>query len=58
MIRQDSPFSQFFQTMLRPWVHFVPTGHNFEDLFARIEWARENDEQVQRMISAAHKAAR
>lgn len=58
MIRQDSDFNEFFQPLLKPWTHFIPTSHTFNDLFERIEWAQKNDEAVQRMISAAHRVAR
>ncbi|CAI7742591.1 unnamed protein product [Closterium sp. NIES-53] len=58
MIRQDTPFAQFYQPLLQPWRHFIPTDHFFGDLFDRVEWARQHDAQVRHMIANAHRVAR
>ncbi|GJP74137.1 hypothetical protein CLOP_g4766 [Closterium sp. NIES-67] len=58
MIRQDTPFAQFYQPLLHPWRHFIPTDHFFGDLFDRVEWARKHDKQVQHIIANAHRVAR
>ncbi|CAI5473088.1 unnamed protein product [Closterium sp. Yama58-4] len=58
MIRQDTPFAQFYQPLLQPWRHFIPTDHFFGDLFDRVEWARHHDQQVRHMIANAHRVAR
>ncbi|CAI5494568.1 unnamed protein product [Closterium sp. Naga37s-1] len=58
MIRQDTPFAQFYQPLLQPWRHFIPTDHFFGDLFDRVEWARQHDTQVRRMIVNSHRVAK
>ncbi|CAI5991855.1 unnamed protein product [Closterium sp. NIES-65] len=58
MIRQDTPFAQFYQPLLQPWRHFIPTDHFFGDLFDRVEWARQHDTQVRHMIANAHRVAK
>ncbi|CAI5947383.1 unnamed protein product [Closterium sp. NIES-64] len=55
---QDTPFAQFYQPLLQPWRHFIPTDHFFGDLFDRVEWARQHDTQVRHMIANAHRVAK
>ena len=58
MIRQVSGFRQFFEEVLRPGVHYLPTEHHFQDLAEVIQWAQEHDDEVQRMVKRANKVAR
>jgi len=38
-------FEHFYQDLL-PWVHYIPVKEDLSDLIERVQWARENDDQV------------
>lgn len=58
MIRQDSTYSQFFQPLLRPYVHYIPTKHFFQDTYKQLEWVQQNDAAVKSILPHAHDVAR
>lgn len=58
MVKHSSSFQQFYQPLLRPFVHYIPTEHYFGDLYARIEWARTHDTQCRNMVVAANRLAK
>ena len=43
--------------MLAPFVHFVPVRLLFDDLIEKVQWAKESDDVVQEIVSAANKFA-
>eukprot|EP00271_Cylindrocystis_brebissonii_P014606 TRINITY_DN3600_c0_g1_i1.p1 TRINITY_DN3600_c0_g1~~TRINITY_DN3600_c0_g1_i1.p1 ORF type:complete len:524 (-),score=75.32 TRINITY_DN3600_c0_g1_i1:624-2195(-) len=57
MIRQASGFEQFFEPMLKPMVHYIPTEHHFQDLAGRVRWARSHDKEVKQMVRNANEVA-
>ncbi|GJP55514.1 hypothetical protein CLOM_g14464 [Closterium sp. NIES-68] len=57
MIKQTSELYQFFGPLLCPFRHYLPTARYFADLFSRVEWARDNDQQAQMINKAANKVA-
>eukprot|EP00270_Netrium_digitus_P018138 TRINITY_DN6844_c0_g1_i1.p1 TRINITY_DN6844_c0_g1~~TRINITY_DN6844_c0_g1_i1.p1 ORF type:complete len:581 (+),score=165.93 TRINITY_DN6844_c0_g1_i1:367-2109(+) len=56
-VRQTSPFSQFFDPLILPGVHFVKVSHSFDDLFETVEWMREHDLSMKRVVARANEAA-
>jgi len=50
VMNQDHPCDQWFEPILKPFVHFVPFANDFSDLPAKIVWANNNPhmaEQIQ-----------
>lgn len=58
IIKQETPCGQFFEPMMRPFVHFIPTDFFFTDTTQRIQWARDNDDQVRTIVKNANDFAR
>lgn len=58
IIKQETPCGQFFEPMMKPFVHFIPTDFFFTDTAQRIQWARSNDEQVRTIVKNANEFAR
>ncbi|KAK7044020.1 Protein O-glucosyltransferase 2 [Halocaridina rubra] len=47
VLKQDSPYYEYFYHDLEPYIHYVPFKRDLSDLVEKIEWARSNDEKVQ-----------
>jgi hypothetical protein len=50
------PEPQWFTALdfdLKPWIHYVPILENFSDLLDKINWCRNNDNEVQSIIANA-----
>lgn len=46
VLKQNSPYYEFFYKDLEPMVHYIPFQRDLSDLLEKLEWAVENDEQV------------
>ncbi len=46
MFKHESPFTLWYYTNLKPWVHFIPLRYDLGDLFEKIEWARSHDAEA------------
>ncbi|GJP42577.1 hypothetical protein CLOM_g2128 [Closterium sp. NIES-68] len=57
VIRHASGYSEFFEPLMLPGVHYVPVGHNFRDLFRAVEWMQRNDAAVRTMVRNANELA-
>ena len=57
ILKQSSPFMEFFYSSLQPYIHYVPMSHSLEDLATVISWARENDGDAVRMVTNSKKFA-
>ncbi|CAI7893922.1 unnamed protein product [Closterium sp. NIES-54] len=57
LIKQASEYTQFFDPLMCPYRHFLPTHRFFSDLFGRIEWARRNDGEARRIVRQANELA-
>lgn len=58
IIKQETPCGQFFEPMMKPYVHYIPTDFFFSDTVERIQWARNNDAEVQTIVKNANDFAR
>ncbi|CAI7823611.1 unnamed protein product [Closterium sp. NIES-54] len=58
LIRQASEYYQFFDPLLCPMKHFLPTHRYFNNLYAQIQWARANDQRAREIVAAANEFAR
>ncbi|CAI5932434.1 unnamed protein product [Closterium sp. NIES-65] len=57
LIKQASEYTQFFDPLMCPYRHFLPTHRFFSDLFGQIEWARQNDGEARRIVRQANELA-
>ncbi|CAI5506166.1 unnamed protein product [Closterium sp. Naga37s-1] len=57
VIRHASGYTEFFDPLLLPGVHYAPVGHSFRDLFGVIEWMQRNDAAVRTMVRNANELA-
>ncbi|MCH9614503.1 MAG: hypothetical protein SP1CHLAM54_15360 [Chlamydiia bacterium] len=55
--KQESENYQWFYRGLKPWVHYVPVKNNLEDIFTRIRWARDHDDQAHQIAKNAREFA-
>ena len=55
VVKQESPYVEFFSARLEPWKHYVPVSDNLADLAARVAWLEANPESAA-AISAAGQA--
>ena len=46
VLKQDSPYYEHFYHDLRPWVHYIPFKRDLSDLGKRLEWAMNNQNEV------------
>jgi hypothetical protein len=49
VLRQDPIATEWYETWLVPFVHFVPVKYDLSDLIEKIEWAKEHDEECSRI---------
>lgn len=57
VIKQETPCGQFWEPLLKPMVHYIPTDFFFTDTVEKINWAKSNDEQVQKIVKNANEFA-
>nr|XP_055160692.1 protein O-glucosyltransferase 3 isoform X7 [Nyctereutes procyonoides] len=58
VLKQDSKYYEHFYMALKPWKHYVPIKRNLSDLLEKIKWAKENDEEAQKIAKDGQLAAR
>lgn len=51
VLKQDSPYYEWYQQELSPWVHFVPFDGSEEDLLSKLQWAKEHDNEAQEIAA-------
>eukprot|EP00172_Hildenbrandia_rubra_P000032 Plantae.Rhodophyta-Hildenbrandia_rubra.ctg1014.p2 GENE.Plantae.Rhodophyta-Hildenbrandia_rubra.ctg1014~~Plantae.Rhodophyta-Hildenbrandia_rubra.ctg1014.p2 ORF type:complete len:526 (+),score=94.45 Plantae.Rhodophyta-Hildenbrandia_rubra.ctg1014:1140-2717(+) len=57
IIKQSTPCGQFFEPLLKPYVHYIPVDYFFRDLLRQTRWARENDQEVKKVVGNARQFA-
>lgn len=57
VIRQHTPCEEYWEPLLQPNVHFLPTDSNFDNISAVVEWAIEHDKEVQAIVRNANEFA-
>ncbi|XP_003427163.1 protein O-glucosyltransferase 2 [Nasonia vitripennis] len=58
VFKQDSKYYEFFYKDLEAGKHFIPIKSDLSDLVQKLEWARENDDQVYKISKEARQYAR
>jgi hypothetical protein len=57
LIKQETPCGQFWEPLLRPMVHYLPTDFFFSDTTDRIKWGIEHSAEVQKIVKNANEFA-
>eukprot|EP00889_Picochlorum_renovo_P003922 jgi/Picre1/30952/NNA_006311.t1 len=50
MIKQESPFMEFFYTSLHAYTHYVPLSRSLQDVKEAVEFSRDNDLAARLMV--------
>lgn len=58
MFKQESPFYEHFYKDLKEYVHYIPFKRDLSDLVTQLEWAKNNDLQVQQIVKNARQFVR
>lgn len=57
MLRQESPYTEFWYHSLKPYVHYIPLSFDGGDLLEKVQWAREHDAEAQQLALNAKQLA-
>lgn len=57
IIKQETPCRQFFEPLMGPMTHYIPTDFFLSDTVQRIKWARSNDAEVLQIVKNANEFA-
>jgi hypothetical protein len=57
IVKQETPCKQFWEPLLGPMTHYLPTDFFFDNLVEQLQWARANDEKVQEIVRNANEFA-
>lgn len=58
ILKQASPFSEWYHAALKAYTHYVPFNRDLSDLIERISWAKKNDRKVREIVRQANNFAR
>ncbi|CAF95403.1 unnamed protein product, partial [Tetraodon nigroviridis] len=58
VLKQDSPYYEFFYGHLEAGTHYLPVKRDLSDLLDQIKWAKENDGRAEKMAAAGQALAR
>jgi hypothetical protein len=51
ILKVESEYSLWFESHLKPWVHYVPVKNDLSDLISQIDWLRKNDKRAMQIAS-------
>lgn len=54
IIKQETPCGQFFEPLLQPLTHYIPTDFFLSDILSRVKWARYYDARARRIMMNAN----
>lgn len=57
IIKQETPCGQFFEPLLKPFTHYIPTDFFFMDTIEKVKWAKEHDEDAKAIVKNANEFA-
>lgn len=49
VLRQDPITTEWYESWLIPWVHYVPVRYDLSDVMERINWARSHDDECRKI---------
>jgi len=57
IVKQETPCGQFWEPLLRPMVHYLPTDFFFDNTDAQLRWAIEHDAEAKALVTNANEFA-
>lgn len=57
VIKQETPCGQFWEPLLKPMTHYIPTDFFFSNTVDQIKWANENDDKVKEIVQKSNNFA-
>ncbi|XP_030642642.1 protein O-glucosyltransferase 2 [Chanos chanos] len=58
VLKQDSIYYEHFYSDLLPWTHYIPIKADLSDLLEKIRWARDHDDEANKIALAGQEFAR
>lgn len=58
ILKQETPCGQFWEPLLRPMTHYIPTTFFFDDTTDQIKWANEHSTEVEAIAKNANEFAK
>lgn len=58
ILKQETPCGQFYEPLLRPMTHYLPSDFYFNDATERVKWANENSDKAEHMVKNANEFAK
>ena len=58
ILKQESSTYEYYYTLLRPWVHYVPIKRDLSDLIEKVSWCKNNDASCKQIASNANDFAK
>lgn len=58
VFKHDSPYITWFHNALRPWVHYVPFKQDLSDIFEKLQWAKDHDEEMKQIAENGRQFAK
>lgn len=49
VLKHDSVFTLWFYNCLLPWVHYIPIKEDLSDVFQKLQWAKDHDEDARQI---------
>ncbi|KAL1518452.1 hypothetical protein AB1Y20_002744 [Prymnesium parvum] len=56
VFKQESPYYEYFYSLLQPWEHYIPVSDSLHDLPARLIWARDHPAEAHAIAARAQLA--
>lgn len=57
IIKQETPCGQFWEPLLKPMTHYIPTDFFFQNTVDQVTWAKSNDATVQEIVKNSNEFA-
>lgn len=58
VFKHDSPYQLWFYGQLSPWVHYIPFKEDLSDIFEKLQWAKEHEEEVKQIAENGRQFAK
>lgn len=57
IIKQETPCGQFFEPLMKPFTHYIPTDFFFSDTIDKVKWAKDHDEEAKGIVRNSNEFA-
>lgn len=58
VFKHDSPFMLWYYRAMRPWVHYIPLKGDLSDVFEKLQWAKDHDEEAKQIAENGRRFAK